>query len=153
MSPASLKKSIPAFEIELINPVTRHVVTGFIFLSALICCWLNSLLPVFQLGLSAAVLLSFLAGLRKGAFCHRGLRRIACQPDAYWLLHDAKGCQHDATLLDASVIIGPFYFLSFVSKTGPIPLLLTTDSMSAEEARKLRVSLKLYRQQLIAARL
>ena len=153
MSPASLKKSIPAFEIELINPVTRHVVTGFIFLSALICCWLNSLLPVFQLALSAAVLLSFLAGLRKGAFCHRGLRRIACQPDAYWLLRDAKGRLQDATLLDASVIIGPFYFLSFVSKTGPIPLLLTTDSMSAEAARKLRVSLKLYRQQLVAARL
>ncbi len=153
MSPASLKKSIPAFEIDLINPVTRHVVTGFIFLSALICCWLNSLLPVFQFALFVAVLFSFLVGFRKGAFCHRGLRRIACQPDAYWLLYDTKGCRHDATLLDSSVIIGPFYFLNFVSQTGPIPLLLTTDSMSVEAARKLRVSLKLYRQQLIAARL
>ncbi|MEW5057000.1 MAG: protein YgfX [Cycloclasticus sp.] len=153
MSPASLKKSIPAFEIELINPVTRHVVTGFIFLSALICCWLNSLAPAFQLGLSSLLLLSLMYGLKTAAFCHRGLCRIACQPDAYWLLSDAKGAQLDASLLNSSVIIGPFYFLNFATQTGSLSLLLTADSMSDEAARKLRVSLKLYRQQLIAVRL
>jgi len=90
---------------------------------------------------------------RSGAYCHQGVKKITCQHDAYWLLTDAAGHESLATLLDSSAIIGPLYFLNFAILDRKVYLLLTKDSMSTESARTLRATIKIYRQQLISARL
>jgi len=148
-----LKKSIPAFEIELINPVTRHVVTGFVFVGALTCCWVNDLTAYLQIFLTLCVLLVSLYWYRSAAYCHRGVQKITCQHDAYWILTDKAGHESLATLLDSSAIIGPLYFLNFATLDKHNCLLLSSDSMSKKSARILRATIKVYRQQLISARL
>jgi len=122
------------------------------FVVALFSCWLNDLDVIIKSGLSAVVVILFLHALRSGTLNNRGFCGIRCKPDGSWELIDKTGSSLIATLKDTSAILGPFIFLHFHSKTADFNIVLAADSLSYEAARKIRVTMKVYKDQLMAAK-
>lgn len=122
------------------------------FVLALFSCWLNNLDLIIQSGLSVAVVVIFIYSLRSGTLNNQGFNEIRCKPDGCWELIDQAGSSRIATLKDTSAVLGPFIFLHFYSKTADFNIVLAADSLSGEAARKIRAALKVYKDQLMAAK-
>jgi hypothetical protein len=122
------------------------------FVVALFSCWLNNLDFIIQSGLSTAVVILFLHSLRSGTLNNRGFSGLRCKPDGSWELIDQTGSSLIATLKGTSAILGPFIFLHFHSKTADLNIVLAADSLSGEAARKIRVVMRVYKDQLMAAK-
>ncbi len=123
-----------------------------VFVVALFSCWLNNLDFIIQSGLSAAVVILFLHTLHSGTLNYRGFSEIRCKSDGSWELIDQTGSSLIAALNDTSAILGPFIFLHFHSKTADLNIVLAADSLSGEAARKIRVVMRVYKDQLMAAK-
>ncbi|MDX2426632.1 MAG: hypothetical protein QNK15_10325 [Cycloclasticus sp.] len=147
-----MKKSIPAFEVALKKSITLRLVMMSVFVLALFSCWLNNLDFIIQCSLSVTVVILFIYTLRSGTLNNMGFSEIRCKPDGCWELIDQTGQSLIATLKGTSAILGPFIFLHFHSKTADLNIVLAADSLSGEAARKIRVALKVYKDQLMAAK-
>jgi len=144
-----LKKSLAEFEIYLQPSVKLKLVIVCSFLLALISCWLNRFSFGVQCVLAISVVFTFIYALRSGVFSYRNVSKIHCKTDGYWALLDRDGQSEIYKLKDTSVILGPFFFLHFESITSTINLVVVSDSMTLEEERRLRVALRIYKNQLL----
>ena len=148
----SLKKSIPAFEIRLQKSTKLTllliVVSGLAFLS----CWLNGLSLSVKMALSLALIIYLLRTYSATKWPYKGFSYLRCNADGYWQLMDDKGDSILCSLRPTSVVIGPLLFLHFNSKKQQFKLVLSDDSMSSEDNRRLRMTLKLYGEQLMAVK-
>jgi hypothetical protein len=115
---------------------------------ALISCWLNDLSLYIQITLTGFVVI-YTAFLKRSKIAqHHDIKRLQCNSEGYWLLVDERTEPIDYVLSNSSVVIGKFFFLYFKSKTTSINLVLANDSISNEGARKLRLALNVYKDQL-----
>lgn len=88
-----------------------------------------------------------------GVLNYQQVLKLNCKADACWTLLKKDGSADNYRLTENSVILGPLYFLYFQSTSENIALILANDSMTTDEKRHLRVALKVYRKQLLAARI
>jgi hypothetical protein len=146
-----LKKSIQALEVNLKKSVKLRVFLGVIFLLALVSCWLNGLSMQLQLLLTAIVILFFYLSLKSNIATNKDILTIRCCSDGYWELVHANNKIIRCALAGSSKALGPLYFLHFYSSADKFNLVVANDSMSSDEWRKLRVTLKIYTQQIQAA--
>ena len=150
--PVSLKKSIPAFEIKLQKSTRLTLLLMLVFGFAFLSCWLNGLTSEVKTVLSLALFIYLLRTFSTIRWLDRGCSRIRCNADGYWQLIDDKGGSIRCSLCATSAILGPFVFLHFVSKKKRLARVLLRDSMSSEENRRLRMTLTLYGEQLMAVK-
>ncbi len=123
---------------------------GFILGVILCCCGLNSLPVIIQICLALFVIAFSVKLLRSGAMSHQGIRRITCDATAHWQLIDLNNQSQAATLLDSSVVLGPFIFLHFKLSTKQVNLFLVPGCLSSGASRKLRMLLNVYRSDLLS---
>lgn len=122
------------------------------FLLVLIACWINNLSLAHQILLSFSAVALFFYTHYSGVLNYRQVLKLHCKADACWTLFKKDGSADNYRLTESSVILGPLYFLYFQSTSESIAVILANDSMTTEEKRHLRVALKVYRKQLLAAR-
>ncbi len=125
---------------------------GFILGLICCCCLLNGLPAIIQICLALLVIAFSAQLLHSGAMSHQGIRRITCDATASWQLIGVSGQNQAATLLDSSVVLGPFIFLHFKLSAKQINLFLVPGCLSRSSSRKLRMLLKVYRSDLLSAR-
>jgi len=148
----SLKKSIPAFEIRLQKSTVLTLLLIVVSVLAFLSCWLNGLSFSVKMGLSLALLIYLLRTYSATKWPYKGFSRIRCNADGFWQLIDDKGDSILCSLRPTSVVIGPLFFLHFNSKKQQFKLVLSDDSMRSEDNRRLRMTLKLYGEQLMAVK-
>lgn len=145
----SLKKFVPPFEVKIqSSSILRRLYLSF-FVLIFLSCWLNELALSFQLVLS---FITFAIALR---FFYlntlNGYKKITirCRSDGSWSIYQSGLIMEHCRLRDTSALIGPLYFLHFESNKKRVNVLLANDSMTREEARKLRMALRVYKSQLM----
>lgn len=121
-----------------------------VFALAFLSCWLNGLSFSVKIMLFLALLIYLLRTFSVIKWPYKGFSCIRCNADGYWLLMDDQGRSVLCSLSPTSAVIGPLFFLHFNSKKQRFKLVLAGDSMSNEDNRRLRMTLKLYGEQLMA---
>lgn len=150
--PVSLKKSIPTFEIKLQKSTRLTLLLMLVFGFAFLSCWINGLTIGVKTALSLALFIYLLRIFSTTKWLYKGFSRIRCNADGFWQLIDDKGSSILCSLSSTSAIIGPFLFLHFASKKKRINIVLLSDSMSCEDNRRLRMTLTLYGEKLMAVK-
>ena len=144
-----MKKFVPAFETNIqASVIVRWLVYSSLLL-VLVSCWLNTFPFGVQLALSMAVFLIVIFDIRSGLLNNRNVTKIQCKADGSWLVFKGNLEPEYYRLKDTSTILGSLFFLHFQSKKQSLYLVLANDSMTAEEGRKLRVALRVYKKQLL----
>jgi len=146
-----LKKSIPAFDFHLQESLTLKLLFYFIFTLLIISCWSNGLDVSIKIILNLVILV-FARMFYRAATHYQGVKKISCLSDGCWKLLDASNESKVYILDESSTLMGPFFFLHFSNKQESINLALAGDSITQEEARKLRLTLKVYKEQLLNAK-
>ncbi|PHS72008.1 MAG: hypothetical protein COB22_06230 [Cycloclasticus sp.] len=126
---------------------------GLVIILAFASCWLNGFGFPIQILLSVGVILSCYLIFNTDVINNTGIEKIQCMSDGYWRLVDNKNQTTVCKLAGTSSVLGVLYFLHFRSKKETINIVLANDSMSIEEQRCLRVTLKVYGKQLKEAKL
>ncbi|MGB1541811.1 MAG: protein YgfX [Cycloclasticus sp.] len=145
----SLKKFVPPFEVKVqSSPILRRLYLSF-FVLIFLSCWLNELAFSFQLVLSLITLAIALCFFHLNSL--NGCKKITirCRSDGSWSICQSGLIKENCRLRGTSALIGPLYFLHFESNKKRINVLLANDSMTGEEARKLRMALRVYKSQLM----
>ncbi len=146
-----LKKSIPAFDLSLNTSKRLKFIVVVSFMLAIISFWFSGLNALIQ-GTLTVLLMCFVGPTYRSIISYRGIRKIYCLADGCWELVDIQDESTIYTLKNSSAILGSFFFLHFQNKRKKLNLVLAADSLSAEESRKLRLTMKIYSQQLMSAK-
>ncbi|MBV1899975.1 MAG: hypothetical protein KUG63_11520 [Cycloclasticus sp.] len=120
-----------------------------VFIFALMACWLNALAFPAQVMLSVFVILMIAHTVHIGALNVAQVKKIRCKENADWLIQRNHDKPHVYRLKETTRLLGPLIFLHFQSDTKTLYLALSSDSMTNEENRKLRVALRVYKNQLL----
>lgn len=126
-----------------------------VFALAFISCFLNSFPLSTQLLLFAVLTVSFFQFLRSKVVNYLGIKKISCRADGFFELLDGGGEAHLCKLQASTTILGSFFFLHFAGltkrKAGKLHLVLANDSLTVKAARQLRVTLNVYKQEVLGS--
>ena len=120
------------------------------FIFALISIWSSDLQVFIQGALSMTILLNAPFLYRK-INTYQALREISCLSDGCWALQDLDGHTSIYTLKASSTVLGSFFFLHFKNTVGTLNVVLAADSISKDDARRLRLTLNVYSKELMKA--
>jgi hypothetical protein len=151
MWPELLKKSIPAFEVYLKESKKFKFVIVFTLVLGISAFWINGLDASLKMALSLTVIVLLLSTYRSCVYYH-GIEKISCLPAGCWELFNATSQSEFYVLKESIAQLGSVFFLHFSGKNKAVNLLLASDSITPEEARQLRLTLKVYKDYLLNAK-
>ncbi|MEO1896513.1 MAG: protein YgfX [Cycloclasticus sp.] len=146
-----MKKSIPTFDVSLKVSNKLKFTVAVTFCLAMASFWINDLNRWIQVILTV-ILLLFVGPVYRSIISYKRICKIHLLSDGCWELVDFKGKSEIYILKNSSAILGSFFFLHFQNKSKNINLVLAQDSITDDESRKLRLTMRVYNSQLMKAK-
>lgn len=147
----SLKKSIPTFDLVLKSSKQLKAIVVVTVIVAVTSIGLSDI-HLYLKGALSIFLLVYAPFLYQKINSYQALKKISCLSDGCWSLQGMDGDSTIYALNESSTVLGPFFFMHFKNTVDTLNVVLVSDSISKDDARRLRLTLNVYSNELMKAK-